>query len=98
MTNDEFMIHLEQTGFPEPILITREADLFLDIHTHSFDAKALILQGEISITSSGGSNTYRVGDMFHVPAMTQHSEKYGPLGVKYLASRREVEITITNKV
>jgi quercetin dioxygenase-like cupin family protein len=57
-------------------------------HAHEFDARLLILEGAMTIASEGGERTYRVGDIFAMPAGRPHSETAGPAGVRYLAGRR----------
>ena len=62
----------------------------MDEHTHPFEAKALILAGEIRIVTAQGERVYRAGDLFHLQAHEPHSEFYGPLGVRYLSGRKPV--------
>ena len=88
MTADQFVQTLLQEGFEPAIPVTREPGGMLGEHTRSFEAKALILAGEIGITVAGFEQVYRVGDMFHLPAGTPHTEWYGPTGVRYLVGRK----------
>lgn len=57
-------------------------------HCHDFDAKALILGGEITITCNNTAVTYRAGQCFEVPAGCMHAEHVGPEGVALLSGRR----------
>jgi len=57
-------------------------------HTHPFEAKALILEGELVIATAAGERTYTEGDVFHLMPGVQHTEAYGPEGVKYLVGRK----------
>jgi quercetin dioxygenase-like cupin family protein len=84
---ETFIRTLAQEGFPEPVLVTREPG-HMDEHTHPFEAKALIVAGEITIRSNGEAQVYCVGDVFHLPANVPHVEDYGPQGVQYLAGRK----------
>ncbi|BAL23056.1 cupin domain-containing protein [Azoarcus sp. KH32C] len=70
------------------MLVEREPNGALDTHTHPFEAKALILAGEILIRTEAEATTYRVGDVFHLAANEPHTESYGPAGVRYLVGRR----------
>lgn len=88
MTPEQFAAELAREGFEPAVTVTREAGGMLGDHTHPFDAKALILAGEIGITVAGVEQVYRAGEMFQLPAATQHSECYGAEGVTYLAGRR----------
>ncbi|WP_322071182.1 cupin domain-containing protein [Paraburkholderia bannensis] len=87
MDRDTFMRTLADEGFPEPVLVTREPG-HMDEHSHPFEAKALIVAGEMSISVAGQDRLYRVGDVFHVAANVPHVEHYGPQGVQYLAGRK----------
>ncbi|MFL5441441.1 MAG: cupin domain-containing protein [Myxococcales bacterium] len=63
----------------------------VDRHTHSFDADALVTQGEMWLTFDDGKTLHlRAGDTFHVTHGTPHSEKYGPDGTTYWVARRDV--------
>jgi quercetin dioxygenase-like cupin family protein len=57
-------------------------------HCHDFDAKALVLGGEITITCDNAPVTYRAGQCFAVPAGQMHAERVGPEGVALLSGRR----------
>lgn len=87
MDRDTFIRTLADEGFPEPVLVTREPG-HMDEHTHPFEAKALIVAGEITIGTCGESRLYRAGDVFHLAAGLPHVEDYGPQGVQYLAGRK----------
>jgi quercetin dioxygenase-like cupin family protein len=82
-----FERQLTQQGF-EVSTVTRDANVFVDTHSHPFEAKALILDGEISIEVRGEEMRYRPGQVFHLTAGTPHTERYGPQGVSYLVGRK----------
>lgn len=56
-------------------------------HTHPFDVRALVLEGEITLTTAEGAITYRPGDVFTMAAGRPHAEAVGPKGVRNLAGR-----------
>ncbi|MDR3396213.1 MAG: cupin domain-containing protein [Pandoraea sp.] len=87
MQRDAFEQALAREGFTELVTVTREAG-DLDVHAHPFEAKALILFGEIAIRVDGSERVYREGDVFHLPANVAHAERYGPAGVQYLVGRK----------
>jgi len=89
MTPAIFKAFLLVEGFPEPILVERERNGFLDLHSHSFEVRALITHGQIEITIDGDSQSYGVGEAFHLMQDQVHSERYGSDGVRYLASRKQ---------
>jgi hypothetical protein len=88
MTKEQFLSMLVLEGYPEPILVEREAGGFLDAHTHPFEVKALVVSGQIELVVDGVSATYISGDIFHLLADQVHTECYGNNGVQYLASRQ----------
>ena len=89
MDRNAFTESLTKEGFPDAVVITREANAETEIHEHPFEAKALILDGELSIRVDDEERAYRIGDVFHLPAHKPHSERYGPNGVTYLVGRKE---------
>jgi len=88
MTREEFTAMLAAEGFEPPVLVEREACGRMPAHRHPFEAKALILQGEIRIATARGDRTYGAGDVFHLAPNETHDEWYGPEGVTYLSGRR----------
>lgn len=88
MTPDQFAQTLLREGFEPAVTVTREPGGRLDEHTHPFEARALILAGEIRIATAESERIYRTGDVFHLAANLLHSEFYGPAGVSYLVERK----------
>lgn len=89
MQREAFLDILAQEGFPEPVLVTRDHGA-MAAHAHRFEAKALIVAGEIHIrVGDGEEKRYQVGDVFHLGLDVSHTERYGPEGVQYLAGRKE---------
>lgn len=88
MEREQFASILRNEGFAEGIVVDRESNGFLDFHEHPFEAKALILSGEFSLRIGDAEQRYQPGQVFHLPANTLHSERYGPVGVRYLVGRK----------
>jgi len=88
MEQDDFVTMLNQEGFAEIATVVREPHGGIGLHRHDFDAKALVLKGEIRVLINEVEFTYREGDVFHLKAGLPHAESYGPDGVKYLVGRR----------
>ncbi|KXU84846.1 cupin [Paraburkholderia monticola] len=88
MNREAFTDMLTKEGFPDAVLVTREANVAMEVHTHPFEAKALIVEGEIRIRVGDEERLYRIGDVFHLPAHEAHAEQYGPRGVTYLVGRK----------
>jgi mannose-6-phosphate isomerase-like protein (cupin superfamily) len=57
-------------------------------HSHDWDARVMVIGGEITITRGGKPQTFRAGDSCAVPAGEMHVEVVGPQGVAYIAGRR----------
>lgn len=83
-----FIEQLTRDGFQAPVLVERDAHGHLDSHAHPFEAKALIIAGDLRIRTAAGERHYQVGDIFHLAAHEPHSEVFGAAGVRYLAGRR----------
>lgn len=60
----------------------------VDPHTHPFEARALVTEGEMWLTCGGETQHLRAGDTFHIEAGIPHSEKYGADGATYWVARR----------
>ena len=60
----------------------------VELHTHAFDADALVSEGEMWLTCGGETRHLRSGDTFSIPKGTTHSEKYGSEGAAYWVARR----------
>ena len=89
MNKQQFFQLLSQSGYPEPVEVQQVPNGHLDNHIHPFAVKALVIDGYIEIHTQGTLTRYAVGDLFELEFEQPHSETYGPLGVKYLASRKQ---------
>jgi mannose-6-phosphate isomerase-like protein (cupin superfamily) len=57
-------------------------------HTHGTVTAHIILDGEMTVTSQGKTETYQPGERFDVPANTVHSARMGPRGCRYLIGEK----------
>jgi hypothetical protein len=57
-------------------------------HSHPFDAKALVVAGELWLSEAGEERHLRAGDGFELAAHRPHDERYGPEGATYWVARR----------
>ncbi|HZT88225.1 MAG TPA: cupin domain-containing protein [Stellaceae bacterium] len=89
MDQTTFESELRRDGYADIVDRRMEANQFNPDHAHEFDARVLVLEGEMTITHSGTAHTYRAGDMCALAAGTVHSERCGPAGARYLAGRRD---------
>lgn len=88
MNPNEFEALLAAEQFEPAVTVEREPNGALGMHSHPFEAKALVIEGELRILTELGERRYCAGDMFHLLADVPHSESFGPAGVKYLAGRK----------
>jgi quercetin dioxygenase-like cupin family protein len=90
MNEEPFEVVLRRDGFDDVQRRSVPAGTIVPEHAHSFDVRALVLNGEITLTVEGVEYAYREGDIFVVPAGHRHAEAVGPAGVDYLVGRRHV--------
>ena len=88
MERDQFLELLRQEGYEQGVTVEREANGAMDLHAHPFEARALILHGELRLVRDGAEQVCRPGDQFHLEAHAPHSETYGREGVRYLVGRK----------
>lgn len=87
MDKAEFQAALRRDGF-SVVNTSIKPNLVTANHCHDFDARALVLGGEITITRDNTPVTFRAGQCFDVPTGCMHAEQVGPEGVALLSGRR----------
>jgi len=88
MDRTEFETECRAQGYQEIVDRKMDPNATNTEHSHEFDARLLILEGEMTVTSEGKQRTYRIGDSFAMTAGRRHAEQSGPQGARYLAGRR----------
>lgn len=88
MDTRQFEQELERDGYGERLVREMQPNVVLDTHTHPFDVRAIVLEGELKLTWNGASQVYRAGDVFTMAAGCEHKEEWGPQGTRYLVGRR----------
>jgi quercetin dioxygenase-like cupin family protein len=83
-----FESSLKQAGFQDIETKKVAANTATHPHSHAFSVRALVLAGDITLTSEGQSRTFRAGEIFEMTAGCVHSEQYGPEGSTYLVGRK----------
>ena len=89
MNQSEFEADLAREGY-QIFYGGLRADQNNPEHGHDWDARVMVIGGEITITRDGRAETFRTGDSCAVPANYPHAEQVGPQGVAYIAGRRAV--------
>ena len=96
MNTAEFDTDLRSDGY-RVVNTSVKPNLLSPNHCHDFDAKSLVLGGEITITCNNTPTTYRAGQCFAVPCGTMHAEHVGPEGVALLSGRRRANAPLTRE-
>jgi anti-sigma factor ChrR (cupin superfamily) len=76
--------HLAAEGFSHTFVWQDGPNAFYPDHTHGGLTAHIILEGEMTLTTGGTAQTYRVGERCDVAAGAVHSAKMGPKGCRYL--------------
>jgi quercetin dioxygenase-like cupin family protein len=88
MSETEFTKQLVREGFRHTYVWQDAPNTNYPEHTHATDTAHVILQGEMTLTIEGQTQTYRVGERRDVPAGTLHAARMGPAGCRYLIGER----------
>jgi quercetin dioxygenase-like cupin family protein len=75
-------------GFKEVVERKWEPGTVVETHTHPFEAKALVVQGEMWLTVAGETQHLLPGGRFHLLPDAPHDERYGAEGATYWVARR----------
>jgi hypothetical protein len=75
-------------GFDEVMERHWEPEQIVDQHQHPFDAKALVVRGEMWLTVGADTQHLLAGDTFDLERGRPHSERYGQEGATYWVARR----------
>lgn len=88
MSAEQFLIELASDGYAE--VRHRNFDRGEDSqpHSHDFDTRLLVQQGELTIVWGEISRTYKAGEILEIPAGQLHCERYAPAPVRFIAGLR----------
>ena len=89
MNQGEFEADLRREGYQVFYGGLRAGEVNPD-HTHDWDARVMVIGGEITLTRGGNAQTFHAGDSCAVAAGEVHAEHVGPQGVAFIAGRRAV--------
>lgn len=88
-TFEQFQNEMTAAGFQEVLERHWDAGITVPIHSHTFEAKALLTEGEMWLTEQGGAARRLLpGDRFHLLPNISHEERYGPQGATLWIARR----------
>ena len=89
MTRSEFEAQLARDHYDPAIAGEYPPHCFNDFHTHAFDVRGLVLEGEMALTIEGRTQMCHAGDIFLMPIGVLHQEKVGSDGVRYVYGKKE---------
>ena len=89
MSFEQFRGEMLAAGFDEVLERVWKPDTVVALHSHTFEASALVVQGEMWLGEQGGApRRLLAGDRFHLQPGVPHDERYGPQGATYWVARR----------
>jgi quercetin dioxygenase-like cupin family protein len=88
MDRTAFEAELQRDGY-QIVVNTMQPSAINPEHTHDFDARLMVVAGEMTVVAEGRRNTYKVGDTFSMTNGCRHAEHAGTDGATYVAGRRK---------
>ncbi len=85
---EEFREQLRRQGFSRVYVWQDAPGAFYPDHTHEGLTAHIILDGEMTLSMRGKSQTYRTGDRCDVPAGAVHTARMGPEGCRYMIGEK----------
>ena len=84
----EFESRTKAQGYDEVLERKWQPGQVAALHSHPFDASALVVQGEMWLTVGDATQHILPGGTFQLERNTPHSERYGNEGAIYWVGRR----------
>ena len=81
---------LKNDGHKNIVIIEKEANYFLDKHSHDFKVDIIIISGSFEIELSNSNIILFPGSRLKLNTGEVHSEKAGSQGVSFLSARPSV--------
>jgi quercetin dioxygenase-like cupin family protein len=85
---EAFSREAKAQGFDEVIERKWPPSTVLELHTHPFSVRALVVAGEMWLTVGEDIRHLRPGDEFTLDRDVPHAERYGGQGATYWVARR----------
>ena len=86
LTREAFESDLRREGF-DVVHGGQQPNFAEELHAHDFDARIMVLSGEITVTRDNKADTFRAGDHCEIPAGCQHTTNVGPEGVALMVGK-----------
>ena len=88
MTTEDFEDQLRRDGYLDIRQRFLERGVDTQPHSHPFETRLLIVEGEMTIVCGGTQRTYRAGEILEIGADIEHMERYAPDCVRFVAGLR----------
>lgn len=92
LTREAFESDLRREGF-EVVHGGQKPCFSEELHAHDFDARIMVLSGEITVIRDGKAETFCAGSHCEIPGDCQHATKVGPEGVAYIVGKVDRQAT-----
>jgi quercetin dioxygenase-like cupin family protein len=87
MDRTDFEAALQRDGY-QVVARTMEPNMTNPEHAHDFDARVMVVAGEMTLDRDGARHAYHPGESFEITQGHRHAEIAGPDGATYVAGRR----------
>ena len=87
---DAFLAEALACGSDETLVREWHPDSVTPIHSHPFDAEAVVVRGEMWLSEGTRTRHLEQGGTFRLSAGISHSERYGAEGATLWVARRQV--------
>jgi quercetin dioxygenase-like cupin family protein len=85
---DPFESELRRDGYLDIRRRSLESGVDTTPHTHAFDTRLMVLQGEMSVVFDDSTMVARAGDVIEIPRDASHFERYRPGAIVFVAGLR----------
>jgi mannose-6-phosphate isomerase-like protein (cupin superfamily) len=89
---EEFEAAARAQGFDEVLERRWAPGTVIDVHEHPFALRAVVVEGEMWLTSGGETRHLKPRDEFALEQGVPHAERYGPEGATYWVARRTAKL------
>jgi quercetin dioxygenase-like cupin family protein len=88
MDRAQFEAELQHEG-RQVVTVTMQPNQVNPEHAHDFEARLMVVAGEMTVDYGEQRQTYATGDTFTMALGRRHAEHAGPAGATYVAGRKK---------
>jgi quercetin dioxygenase-like cupin family protein len=88
MNRAAFEAELQNEG-RQVVTVTMQPNQVNPEHAHDFEARLMVVAGQMTVDCGDTRQTYNEGDTFVMALGRRHAELAGPSGATYIAGRRK---------